>query len=130
MGPPRCLGDSLTGSNAPPRTLERLFRPRSIAVIGASTRADAIGLRVIRNLRRMGFAGDIFPVNPRYREVEGLRCLPSIEALPPDVDCAFIAIPAEQGPDVLDAAGRHGIRTAFVNASGYAEGGAAGRALQ
>jgi acetate---CoA ligase (ADP-forming) len=130
MGPPRCLGDSLTGSNAPRQTLERLFRPRSIAVIGASTRADAIGLRVIRNLRRMGFAGDIFPVNPRYREVEGLRCLPSIEALPPDVDCAFIAIPAEQGPDVLDAAGRHGIRTAFVNASGYAEGGAAGRALQ
>jgi acyl-CoA synthetase (NDP forming) len=78
----------------------------------------------------MGFAGDIFPVNPRYDEVEGLRCLPSIEALPQGVDSVFIAIPAEQGPDVLDAAGRHGISAAFVNASGYADGGPAGRALQ
>jgi acetate---CoA ligase (ADP-forming) len=115
---------------APPASLDGLFRPRSIAVVGASTRPGAIGLRVIRNLRRMGFDGDIFPVNPRYREVEGLPCMPSIEALPPGVDSVFIAIPAEQGPDVLDAAGRHGIRSAFVNASGYADGSAAGRVLQ
>jgi acetate---CoA ligase (ADP-forming) len=111
-------------------SLDRLFRPRSIAVVGASTRPGAIGLRVIRNLRRMGFEGDIIAVNPRYQEVEGLPCVPSVEALPPGVDSVFIAIPAEQGPDVLDAAGRHGIRSAFVNASGYADGSAAGRVLQ
>ena len=107
-----------------------LFRPRSIAVIGASTREDAIGFRVIRNLRAMGFAGEIIPVNPRYSEVAGLTCLPSVEALPIGVDSAFIAIPAQQVPDVLDAVGRHGIKTAFVNASGFADGGADGRALQ
>ena len=110
--------------------LERLFRPRSIAVIGASTREDSIGFRVIRNLRSLGFAGEIFPINPRYREVAGLACLPSVEALPDGVDSAFIAIPAQQGPEVLDAVGRRGIRTAFVNASGFADGGAEGRAQQ
>jgi acetate---CoA ligase (ADP-forming) len=78
----------------------------------------------------MGFTGEILPINPRYREVAGLPCLPSIEALPPGVESAFIAIPAEQGPDVLDAVGRRGIKTAFVNASGFADGGPEGRALQ
>src|SRR5690242_16869200 len=114
----------------PPASLGGLFRPRAIAVVGASTRPGAIGLRAIRNLRQMGFEGAIFPVNPRHREGDGLRCMPSIEALPPGVDSVFIAIPAEQGPDVLDAAGRHGIRSAFVNASGYADGSTAGRVLQ
>lgn len=99
-------------------------------MIGASTREDAIGFRVIRNLRQMGFRGEIFPVNPRYAEVAGLPCLPSVEALPAGVQSAFIAIPAEQGTDVLDAVGRHGIKTAFVNASGFADGGPAGRMLQ
>ena len=117
-------------STTPRGLLATLFRPRSIAVIGASTREDAIGFRVIRNLRRMGFAGEIFPINPRYREVAGLTCLPSIEALPPGVESAFIALPAEQGPDVLEAVGRRGIKTAFVNASGFADGGPEGRALQ
>jgi acyl-CoA synthetase (NDP forming) len=78
----------------------------------------------------MGFAGEIFPINPRHREVAGLPCLASIEALPPGVESAFIAIPAEQGPDALDAVGRHGIKTAFVNASGFADGGPEGRTLQ
>lgn len=120
----------MSESTAPRALLETLFRPRSIAVIGASTREDAIGFRVIRNLRRLGFVGEIFPVNPRYREVAGLPCLPSIEVLPLGIESAFIALPAEQGPDVLDAVGRHGIKTAFVNASGFADGGPEGRALQ
>jgi len=110
--------------------LERLFRPRAIAIVGASTREDAIGFRVIRNLRKLGFAGAIYPVNPRYHEVAGLPCLPSVEALPAEVDAAFIAIPAEQVAGVLDEVGRKGIRAAFANASGFADGGAQGRALQ
>ncbi|HLX28038.1 MAG TPA: acetate--CoA ligase family protein [Casimicrobiaceae bacterium] len=110
--------------------LAKLFRPRSIAVVGASTREDAIGFRVIRNLQRIGFDGAIFPINPRYREVAGLACLPNVGALPIDVDSAFIALPAAQGPETLEAVGRRGIETAFVNASGYADGGDEGRALQ
>ena len=52
--------------------LERLFKPRAIAIVGASTREDAIGFRVIRNLRKLGFGGTIHPINPRYSEVAGL----------------------------------------------------------
>ena len=110
--------------------LERLFKPRAIAIVGASQREDAIGFRVIRNLRRLGFAGAIYPVNPRYQEVAGLPCLPSVDALPDEVDAAFIAIPAEHVAGVLDEVGRKGIRAAFANASGFADGGANGRALQ
>lgn len=110
--------------------LERLFNPRSIAIVGASTREDSIGFRVIRNLRKFGFGGAIHPINPRYPEVAGLQCLPSVEALPPDVDAAFIAIPAQNVSGVLDEVGRKGIRAAFANASGFADGGVAGRELQ
>ncbi len=124
------MNGSPNDSSVPRELLKMLFRPRSIAVIGASTREDAIGFRVIRNLRAMGFAGEIIPVNPRYSKVAGLTCLPSVEALPIGVESAFIAIPAEQGPDVLDAVGRRGIKTAFVNASGFADGGTDGAALQ
>jgi acyl-CoA synthetase (NDP forming) len=125
---PECA--SWRRTSVPLELLEKLFRPRSIAVIGASTREDAIGFRVIRNLHAMGFGGEIYPINPRYREIAGLPCLPAVEALPRGVESAFIAIPAEQVPEILDAVGRHGIRSAFVNASGFADGGKEGRALQ
>ena len=108
----------------------RLLAPRSVAIVGASPREDAIGFRVIRNLRRLGFAGAIFPVNPRYPEVAGLACYPSLSALPEAVDAAFIAVPNTSGPALVEEAGKAGIRAVVVNASGYADGGPEGRALQ
>jgi acyl-CoA synthetase (NDP forming) len=126
LDPASDLSTDATG-NLP---LERLFKPRSLAVIGASTREDAIGFRVIRNMRGLGFDGDIYPINPRYEAVAGLPCFPNLGALPGPVDAAFIALPAEQGPSMLEEVARSGIKAAFVNASGYADGGPAGRALQ
>ena len=108
----------------------RLLAPRSVAIVGASPREDAIGFRVIRNLRRLGFAGAILPVNPRYPEVAGLACYPSLSALPETVDAAFIAVPNTSGPALVEEAGKAGIRAVVVNASGYADGGPEGRALQ
>ena len=110
--------------------LEKLIKPQSIAVVGASERSDAIGTRVIRNLRRFGYGGRIYPVNPRYAEVEGLKCVPSLSALPERVDAAFLAVPAAQGPDLVDEAAAAGIRAVFMNANGFADGGAEGIALQ
>ena len=98
--------------------LDLLLNPRSIAIVGASPREDAIGFRVIQNLRRMKFSGTIYPVNPRYEEVAGLRCFPKLSALPERVDAAFLGVPAAQGPDLLDEAGQSGIRAVFVNAGG------------
>jgi acyl-CoA synthetase (NDP forming) len=110
--------------------LEKLIKPQSIAIVGASERPDAIGTRVIRNLRRFGYGGRIYPVNPRYREVEGLQCVPSLSALPERVDAAFLAVPAAQGPDLVEEAAAAGIRAVFMNANGFADGGDEGIALQ
>jgi acetate---CoA ligase (ADP-forming) len=110
--------------------LEKLIKPQSIAVVGASERSDAIGTRVIRNLRRFGYGGRIYPVNPRYSEVEGLQCLPSLSLLPEQVDAAFLAVPAAQGPDLVNEAAAAGIRAVFMNANGFADGGDEGMVLQ
>ena len=110
--------------------LEKLIKPQSIAVVGASERPDAIGTRVIRNLRSFGYGGRIYPVNPRYAEVEGLKCVPSLSALPERVDAAFLTVPAAQGPDLVNEAAAAGIRAVFMNANGFADGGDEGTALQ
>src|SRR6185436_56460 len=110
--------------------LDRLVNPGSVAIVGVSERADAIGTRVLKNLRLMGYTGTIYPVNPRYANVGGLKCWPSLSALPGPVDAAFFAVPAAAGPDLADEAGRCGIKAIFLNASGYADGGEAGIALQ
>ncbi|MCC6197974.1 MAG: acetate--CoA ligase family protein [Burkholderiales bacterium] len=111
-------------------SLTKLLSPRSIAVVGASERPDAIGTRVLANLKRIGFPGPVYPVNPRYERLGELDCYPSLSALPEAVDAAFIAVPAAAGPDLVDEAGRAGIGAAVVNANGYADGGDAGIALQ
>ncbi|MBV9523712.1 MAG: acetate--CoA ligase family protein [Alphaproteobacteria bacterium] len=110
--------------------LGKLMNPRAIAVVGASERPDAIGTRVIRNLRRMGFPGAIYPVNPRYERLGELPCFPSLAALPEPVDAAFLAVPATAGPALVAQAAIANIPALFINASGYADGDAAGVALQ
>ncbi len=111
-------------------SLEKLLRPRSIAVVGVSERPEAIGTRVWNNLRKMGYAGRMYPVNPRYPEFGGVPCHASLSALPEVVDAAFLGVPATAGPDLVDEAGRAGIRAVLTNANGYADGDEAGKALQ
>lgn len=110
--------------------LDKLLSPRSIAVVGASERPDAIGTRVINNLRTMGFPGPIYPVNPRYKEVCGLPCHPSLAALPEAVDASFLGVPAAAGPGLLEEAANAGVQAVFMNANGYADGDENGRELQ
>ncbi len=110
--------------------LDKLMKPHSIAIVGASERPEAIGTRLIRNLRLMGFPGTIYPVNPRYAELAGMPCFPSLSALPEVVDAAFLAVPAAGGPALLREAAETGIRAAFINANGYADGDEDGIALQ
>ena len=112
-------------------SLDKLMNPRSIAVVGASAeRADAIGTRVIRNLRSMGYQGRIYPVNPRYKAVSDLACFPSLSQLPESVDAAFLAVPSAQVPISSRKRRRSGISAIFMNANGYADGDENGVALQ
>jgi len=101
--------------------LDKLMNPQSVAIVGVSERPEAIGTRVLNNLRRIGFPGPIYPVNPRHASLHGLTCYPSLSALPEKVDAAFLAVPSASGPDLVDEAGRCGIPALFLNASGYGD---------
>lgn len=102
--------------------MRRLLAPRAIAVVGASQRPGR-GTSVLVNLREAGFAGEVFAVNPRYEEVLGYKCYPSVADLPATVDCIVLAVAANAALDVLDQAFRHGIRAAVVLSAGFGEGG-------
>ncbi|MEI2418256.1 acetate--CoA ligase family protein [Orrella sp. JC864] len=106
--------------------LKALLAPESVAIVGASTRRDAIGTKILANLRAQGYEGRIYPVNPKYQELDGLACYPDLDALPEKVDAAFLAVPAGSGVALAEQAGRCGIAAVFVNANGYADGNAEG----
>lgn len=110
--------------------IEKLLRPRSIALVGASTREHAAGNRILRNLLVGQFPGALYPVNPRYETVRELRCYPSLASLPERPDAVFIAIPAEDALGILDEAGALGIPAALINATGFADAGPEGSARQ
>src|SRR3977135_1514189 len=80
--------------------IDRLLRPRSIAVVGASATPNALGASVLANLDRAKFHGAVHLVNPNRPEIGGRPCIPSVDQLPTSVDCAVLAIPRA---GVLDA---------------------------
>ncbi|MDD3285089.1 MAG: acetate--CoA ligase family protein [Patescibacteria group bacterium] len=103
--------------------LKSLLSPRTIAVVGASTRPASVGRTVFDNLRLSGFKGKIFPVNPKTKKLGSLRCYASLTDVKARVDLAIIVIPAILVPDVLEEAGRLGIRAAVIISAGFKESG-------
>jgi acyl-CoA synthetase (NDP forming) len=112
------------------KPLERLFAPRSVAVVGASPREDSIAGRPLRILQQHGFGGRIFPVNPNYEEVCGLRSYPDAASLPEPVDVALLLVNAARVVELVDACSSAGVGYAVVIASGFAEQDEAGRRAQ
>lgn len=110
--------------------LDAVFEPRAIAIVGASQDPSKIGGRPVELLQKYGFAGKIFPVNPRATEVQGLPAFASVDDLPEAPDLAVIAVPAEAAPDAVEACARKGVRAAVILSSGFSELGEAGIALQ
>ncbi|HVB49515.1 MAG TPA: acetate--CoA ligase family protein [Burkholderiales bacterium] len=108
----------------------RLLRPRGIAVIGASAEAARIGGQPMRALTEFGYAGRIYPVNPRYEEIRGLRCYPDAASVPQPCDVALVAVSAKLVAQALRDCGRAGIPFAIVLSAGFKEVGEKGRALQ
>jgi predicted CoA-binding protein len=113
-------------SHADVASLRHLLAPASVAVIGASRRADAVGTQILRNIKAGGFAGRIYPVNPHADEVAGVPCVRAIADLPDDVDLAIVTVPAAAVPDVAGQCGQRGVRSLVVVTSGL---GAAGPEL-
>ncbi len=103
--------------------LDALFRPRSIAVIGASSNPGKIGHEILRNIIEYGYGGEIYPVNPKHDSVLGLKCYPTVLDVPGDVDMGVVAIPAAYVPQVVDQLGAKGAKVAVVISSGFSEVG-------
>ncbi|WP_222946672.1 acetate--CoA ligase family protein [Caballeronia sp. EK] len=117
-------------NHSPKLSIERLVNPRSIAIVGASNDARSISGQPMRFLMQHGYRGTLFPVNPKYAEIDGVACSPSIAALPDTPDLALILVAAKRVPQMLRKCGERGIPYAIVYSSGFAEAGDAGAALQ
>ncbi len=111
-------------------SLEPVFRPRSVAVIGASRNPESIGWALVDNLLRFGFQGAVFPVNPRARAVHSLKCHPSLSAIGETVDLAVIAVPRDLVEAVVDDCCRHGVRGLVVITAGFSETGEEGARIE
>ncbi|TDD60926.1 CoA-binding protein [Kribbella antibiotica] len=101
----------------------RIMKPRAVAVIGASNEDGKIGNSVMKNLVNGGYAGDIYPINPKGGEVLGLKAFPSILDVPGDVDVAVFAVPAKFVGGALEQCGEKGVAGAILIPSGFAETG-------
>jgi len=109
--------------------LDPLFRPRSVAIIGASSDPTRIGGRPVR-FTKYGFKGPIVPINPNQREIQGLTAYASIKDAPGEIDQAIIAVPAKAAMQAADDCIAKGVKAAVMFSSGFAETGAEGRAMQ
>ena len=112
------------------RSLDPLFSPRSVAVVGASSDATRIGGRPIAYMLARKFQGRILPVNPNRAEIQGLPAYPSVAALPEAPDTAIVAVPAALATQTLEELGQRGVKSAIVFSAGFAETGDAGAAAQ
>ena len=108
--------------------LDSLFRPRSIAVVGVPSSADAPPFPFFRGIRESGFDGPLYPVNPKLVEYQGIPCYPDLRAIPGDVDYVICAIPAAAVPDLVEQCVEKRVRLLHLFTSGFTETGDAGRA--
>ena len=111
-------------------SIQRLLRPRSVAIVGASANPGALGASVLANLERADYSGDIHLINPKRDEINGRPCLKSIDDLPQDVDCAVLAIPRVAVLDSVRACAQRGVGGVVIFSAGFAEGGEEGRVEQ
>ncbi|HVP39331.1 MAG TPA: GNAT family N-acetyltransferase [Candidatus Saccharimonadales bacterium] len=112
------------------QSLDRIFKPQRIALIGASPNPRSVSGTVLRNLVGSGFRGVVYPVAPGQESVLGVQCWPDLGSVPRVPDLAVVCTPPEQVPGVVRACGEAGVGGALIVSAGFRETGAAGRALE
>jgi len=110
--------------------LDRFFNPRSIAIVGASQDLVTISGQPLKHLQSHGYSGNVYPVNPKYQEILGVKCYPSLAALPETPDLVLVLINASRVADTLRECGKRGVPFAIVYSSGYSEVGGEGVDMQ
>ncbi len=111
-------------------SLAPFFRPRAVAVIGASREPHSVGRIVFDELLRAGFAGPVFPINPTARSIGSVKAYPNVLAVPDDLDLAVIAVPADRVLQAVEDCATKRVRALVILSAGFAETGAEGRELQ
>jgi len=110
--------------------LEAFFKPKSIAVIGASREEKKVGHKIFRNLIDSGFRGELYPINPHAEEILGFKCYKSVLDAPSEIDLSVIAVPARIVPLVAEQCGEKGVKGIIVISAGFSETGREGTRLE
>lgn len=110
--------------------LDALFRPKAVAVVGASAKELNVGNRIIKNLIDFGYTGGIYPINPKVDEIRGVKAYRSILDVPADVDVVHLPIPAASVPPVIEECGQKGVKFIILNGGGFSEIGPVGAAIE
>src|ERR1700743_606892 len=113
-----------------PHPLDTFFAPRSIALIGASRDHEKIPGRLLAMLRKNEFPGKIYPINPNYDDIDGLKCYKSIAEVGHAIDLAIVIIPARAVRVALEQCAAAGVKNTVIISSGFAEEGAESTAMQ
>lgn len=114
----------------PSANLKSLFQPRSVALVGVSNEPNKLSGRPLRFFREYGYAGKVYPVNPKYQEIAAVPCFATPSEIPGEVDLAVITLPAAAVPGALAECGAKGVKAAAIISSGFAEVGGEGSRLQ
>ncbi|MFJ7747875.1 acetate--CoA ligase family protein [Peribacillus sp. NPDC097295] len=108
------------------QSLDPLFNPRSVAILGASATKFKIGNLQVKTLLDGKFIGEIYPINPKAKEIEGLKCYPSLSDVPNDIDLAIFCLSAEQVQQGLEECGKKNVKAAIIFSAGFSETGKEG----
>ena len=128
---PAPVQDDSSAALRPARSsLKTFFKPRSVALIGATEKAGSVGRTILSNLIASPFGGTVYPVNPNRPSVLGIQSHPSIASIPEQVDLAVIVTPPASIPGIIEECGEAGVPTAVVISAGFKEVGAVGAQLE
>ncbi len=114
----------------PIKTLDKIFRPKRIALIGVSNNPDSVAGIALRNLVAGGFQGVVYPINPKYEAVMGITCYPDIKSVPKTPDLAVIATSGHRVPGLIKECGEAGVLGIIIMSAGFKESGPEGRKLE
>ncbi|MCL2182379.1 MAG: acetate--CoA ligase family protein [Chitinispirillia bacterium] len=111
-------------------SFEKLLRPESVAVVGASAEPGKVGYYILSNIINDGFAGPVYPINPKAPEILGKKCYKSLTEVPGPVDLAVVVVKKDLVLPILEEMGKKGTKAAIIITAGFGETGEEGRALQ
>src|SRR5512138_833862 len=103
------------------RVLDAFFRPKNVALVGATEKEGSVGRTIPRHLITSPFGGAVFPINPKRPNVMGIKAYPSVKAVPDPVDLAVVVTPAPSIPGIIQECVDAGVRAAIVISAGFKE---------